>query len=80
MRFDSAELSSDFCFAASVTMKRLEMSATWPTSSSVAGSMSCSHMPAPTMSAKCATISAANIAPETTSAGPACRRGSTTMR
>ena len=80
MRFDSAPVSSDFTFARSVTMKRFDTSAPCPTSSSVAGSMSCSHIPLIVISVKCDAISTTKIAAEIASAGPAARRGSSTMR
>ncbi len=80
MRLDSAEVSSDFTLARSVTMKRLLTSAACPTSSSVAGSMSCSHRPPAPMSAKWTTIRSTKIPPEIMSAGPALRRGRRAMR
>src|SRR5260221_7054172 len=80
MRFDSAELSSDLTFAASVTMKRLETSAAWPTSSSVAGTIISIHSALVVMSTKCATTSAPITPADSASATLAFRRGSSTIR
>ena len=80
MRFDSAEVSSDLSLPRSAAMKRLEASAAWPTSSSVAGTISSIQSALVVIMPKCAAISAAMTPPESTSATLAFSRGSSTIR
>src|SRR3954468_24194812 len=80
MRLDSAEVSSDFTFARSVMMKRLETSAAWPKISSVAGTIICSQSALVVIRRKCVPISNATTTAVTASARPALKRGSATIR
>jgi hypothetical protein len=80
MRLDSAPSRSAFSLPRSVTRKRLVVSNPCPTRSSVAGSISGTHVPALVMSARCVPKSAASSATVTPKPMPAPRRGSTTMR
>ena len=80
MRCDSAERSSDLSLARSVTMKRFDTSAAWPTSRSVAGSISWIQVLEDSIRLASPMSSAAKIAPEIASAVPALSRGSNAAR
>ena len=80
MRLDSAEDASDLILPRSVAMKRLEISATCPTSSRVQGTISCIQIAWVVISAKCTPISTTRMTTVITAAGAALKRGSSTMR
>jgi hypothetical protein len=80
MRFDSALASSALSLPRSVTRKRLVVSSACPTTSSVAGSMSCTQRPALTMRPRWTAKIAARSATVMPAAMPALRRGRARIR
>ena len=79
MRLVSADSSSDLSLPASVTRKRLVVSARWPMTSSIAGNTSLSQVALPDSRPNSVPSKATNSTSVTMAAVPADRRGNTAM-